>query len=424
MGLFGGDGSGGSFGGAISNFGGVAGGLFGTGQDAGLLGVGQFKAKPVKINEESFGDKESEQRQRDFSAALRQSQNRIAPSMQAANVGQAQTAQAAQIAMAPQSQFRNTQMGLMQALQAQAAGRGPSVAQSQLQAATDRNIAQAMALQASQRGATAGQGLRNVMQATAGANQQAARQAAEIRVQEQLAAQSALAGLSEAGRAQDIGLAQAQAGLQQQAGLANQEAINQFRIQQALLQQQAGQANLDARLQQTGLNDAQSRFFNQGLMQMEDADRQAVMDLEKLKVQQALGIVNANQQGYAAASQARGGLLGNIGSGIAMAASDERLKTDIKDGSQKLTEFVRALSASEYRYKDKKHGEGTYISPMAQELEKTELGKDMVIDTPEGKMVNYARAAGSMLSATAMLNKKVEDLEGRLAQVLSSKRSA
>ncbi len=78
---------------------------------------------------------------------------------------------------------------------------------------------------------------------------------------------------------------------------------------------------------------------------------------------------------------------------------------------KKLDEFVSNLKAYKYKYKDPAHGDGTYVSPMAQDLEKSELGKSMVIDTPEGKLVDYSRAAGTMLATAAMLNDRMEDLE-------------
>lgn len=93
------------------------------------------------------------------------------------------------------------------------------------------------------------------------------------------------------------------------------------------------------------------------------------------------------------------------------ANSDENLKTDIKAGDAKLGAFLDAINANEYVYKDKRHGSGRYISPMAQELERTEIGKDMVIDAPHGKMVDYARAAGTILSAQALIHKRLKELE-------------
>ena len=102
--------------------------------------------------------------------------------------------------------------------------------------------------------------------------------------------------------------------------------------------------------------------------------------------------------------------------------SDERLKENISPAISELQEFMDALGAYKYEYKNPAHGQGEHISVMAQELEKSKLGASQVIDTPEGKMVNYGgRLPAVQLAATAMLNKKVNDLEAKLAKVLKDK---
>jgi hypothetical protein len=50
---------------------------------------------------------------------------------------------------------------------------------------------------------------------------------------------------------------------------------------------------------------------------------------------------------------------------------------------------------------------------MAQELEKSELGRRLVKDTPSGKMVDYGRGLGTMLAAIADMNSRVKELETR-----------
>lgn len=108
---------------------------------------------------------------------------------------------------------------------------------------------------------------------------------------------------------------------------------------------------------------------------------------------------------------------GGQAAGYAMHSfSDENLKTDIKDGSKAIRSFLDHISAHEYRYKDDAQGmpvagKGRYVSPMAQELEKTELGKDMVMDTPEGKVVDYGKGFGAMLAANADLHDRLKRLE-------------
>lgn len=85
-------------------------------------------------------------------------------------------------------QTRGNEMALLKQYQDMAAGTGPSLAQGQLQQATDRNLAQAMALGAAQQGQGLGyaSALRNIADQSAAARQQAAAQAAMIRNAEQM----------------------------------------------------------------------------------------------------------------------------------------------------------------------------------------------------------------------------------------------
>jgi len=134
----------------------------------------------------------------------KQQQDRLLQQQQFVNALQAQSPQA----IAAQQQ-------LLKQLQGQAMGTaGPSVAQRQLAETTAENAQRQAALMASQRGASANLGLlaRNISDVGAGAQQQAARQAATLRAQEQLAAQQGLAGLTgqqlgQIGQAQQTGLA-------------------------------------------------------------------------------------------------------------------------------------------------------------------------------------------------------------------------
>lgn len=90
------------------------------------------------------------------------------------------------------------QQALAGQLAAQAQGKGPSVARTQLAQTTGENIAAQQALMAGQRGASANVGAMARQAGLLGARtqQQAAGQAATLRAQEQLAAQAALAGLT------------------------------------------------------------------------------------------------------------------------------------------------------------------------------------------------------------------------------------
>lgn len=99
--------------------------------------------------------------------------------------------------------------------------------------------------------------------------------------------------------------------------------------------------------------------------------------------------------------------------------SDENAKTNITSGEGDLQEFLDALGAYSYDYKDKAHGEKTYVSPMAQELEKSKIGQSAIVVDPKSgyKQVNYARIAGAQLSATALVNNKVKTLDSRVKEL-------
>lgn len=104
------------------------------------------------------------------------------------------------------------------------------------------------------------------------------------------------------------------------------------------------------------------------------------------------------------------------------AASDVNVKQDIKQGESELQEFLDSLGVYDYEYKDPKYGEGRRISPMAQEIEKTPLGKAAISTNDEGyKIVDYGKLGGTMLASLAMLNHKYNDLEDTIKKGLKLK---
>jgi hypothetical protein len=98
--------------------------------------------------------------------------------------------------------------------------------------------------------------------------------------------------------------------------------------------------------------------------------------------------------------------------------SDETQKEEIAPSGKDIQQFLDAMgNPKSYKYKDTNlqgTAEGKMISPMAQELEKSELSKEYVIDGEDGiKRVDYGspRMMGLALSALAHLNQKVKKLE-------------
>lgn len=103
----------------------------------------------------------------------------------------------------------------------------------------------------------------------------------------------------------------------------------------------------------------------------------------------------------------------NMFGGLMM--SDETQKQDVEPANPQIKDFLNQINAYNYTYKNpERDGQGTFTSPMAQELEKTELGKQAVVETPQGKMVNYARLGGVNLAAVSVLYKEQEKMKAQL----------
>jgi len=170
--------------------------------------------------------------------------------------------------------FRTQQLGFLDTLQKQATGQTPSLAEAQYQAAQDQNLKAALAQQASMRGQNVGLQLRQAQNLRANTAADTARQGALLRMQEQNQNQTLYANALQQGRTGDI---------------SSQQTQNQM-IQY---------------------------YTSQGLS-LQQAQWQAMMDLEKQKAQQwALayqtnaGLAGANAQ---ADSRLTGSVLGAIGS--------------------------------------------------------------------------------------------------------------
>jgi hypothetical protein len=170
----------------------------------------------------------------------------------------------------PQDQWRQQQQQLSQALWQQAMGEGPSIAQEQLKRGTEDSLSSAMALGASQRGAGGAGALRGIQNQQAGISQRMAGDSAMLRLQEQMQARGQLGGLLSGARGQD--------------------------------------------LQNQGMNDSQVQFYLSKGMDLDNAQRQANMDFERMK-QGDFGQQRDLQ--YKSEQEARGnrmGMLNTIGS--------------------------------------------------------------------------------------------------------------
>lgn len=262
-----------------------------------------------------------------------------------------------------------SQQNLIQDLQTQAAGQGPSLAEAQLKAASDRNLAQQVAAAASGRGGNQAAIQRQLARQQQASGQQVAQDAAQARIQEQVAARN------------QLGSAIAQ---QQNAGLTQTSDARQQRLSGQIAGAQSSQALEQLKLQRAG----------------QAAQLQAAVPADKSWLQGALGT------------------LGDVATFGATAFSDKKLKKDIKDGDKSTAEFLDAISAKTFKFKDGKQalpgaekGGKEQLGILAQDLEKSKLGKNMVQDTDMGKMIDMAQGFGAVLAAQANLNKRLSEIE-------------
>lgn len=117
---------------------------------------------------------------------------------------------------------------------------------------------------------------------------------------------------------------------------------------------------------------------------------------------------------------------GSAPQGVASRVSDENEKKNIKEDDKKISEYLNSIHPYDYSYIDPEkpgRGYGRYVSPMAQEFEKSELGKSAVKETPDGKMVDYSKLLGTMTAADAYLNERLNKLEGKKSDKLISAKS-
>jgi len=253
---------------------------------------------------------------------------------------------------------QNYQTELFGDLQSRVAGNKPSVAEQQFSNSLDQLRAQQASQAASQGGYNPAAQRASAFN-TAQIGQQGAGQAALLRAQEQNAAEQLFANALNQARGQDF---------QRQMGF---EQLGFNRDQLTAQQNQAYEQNM--------LN-----------KYMADIGRQ-----QDAQGRQAAGI---------------GSLLQGGGSVAAM-FSDRNLKKDIRRGDHSIEEFLNELSAFQYKYKK---GDGKdKLGVMAQDLEKSKLGKQMVLETPDGKMVDYGQGFSAMMAAIAYLNDKVKKVEGK-----------
>jgi hypothetical protein len=224
------------------------------------------------------------------------------------------------------------------------------------------------------------------------------------------------------------------------AAMGNQAATLDVLKQNAAAGNQAAIENLNAALEKAGLDDAMQKAFMQNELGLSLESIAATERRKASRLGQKTTLAQMGERRDLAAAGMKTGITQNImqaqlglgqsqqaaqaqqtAAGIGAAGqlaaayfSDINLKKDINLSGDRLDDFLNKLESYDYDYKDSNHGEGRQTSVMAQDLEKSDIGKKAIIETEDGKMVDYSKLLPEMLAATAKTHKRISKLEEAL----------
>lgn len=177
----------------------------------------------------------------------------------------------------------------------------------------------------------------------------------------------------------------------------------------AQTQQQASLARL-AEMQQA------AQLYGGAIGQQADYGQQ----MDQLRANQEIAQLNAQTGAATATQQGRmgifSGLAGGAGTGLTMLAaggSDEKIKKNINYDEKEVSKMFEKLKSATFEYKDKDEGKGKYAGVMAQDLEKSKVGKDMVMETPEGKHVDMNKMIFALVAQVNNMNKQLSKMNKR-----------
>ena len=154
----------------------------------------------------------------------------------------------------------------------------------------------------------------------------------------------------------------------------------------------------------------------QDMQQGEDMFRQAALGKISGSGMQAAQRSAANK---AAGTAAAGAGIAGLATIIAAFVSDERLKSDVseKKGKAELRDMLKKMKPVNYDMGGKNES-----GILAQDLERSEAGREMVKRGPAGlRMVDTNEASKKMLAAMALMHEDNESLKARLAKLEGKK---
>lgn len=116
-----------------------------------------------------------------------------------------------------------------------------------------------------------------------------------------------------------------------------------------------------------------------------------------------MGGANASSAALMASANQMSNLMGQGAGMVGMIASDRRVKKNVRAVSQSdIKEFKDNITPYEFNYTDDKFGKGDWIGVMAQDLEKSKLGRTVVETGNDGvKRINHGKLSSLMLAMNA-----------------------
>ena len=356
-----------------------------------------------------------------------------------------------------------------QYLRERASGEAPSIARNVLRQETDRNLAGTVAQTLANRGAGAGLGARNALRAMADINQQAAGQGVIADLQERYAAQNALVeaelktmGLNDAQistimsqlmtqreadrqalmdyqslKAQSqlaaSGIdAQAFADWQARRGAGVNQAVGAgMGVLSSLLGffgsdagaktgiESAGSSPIEPMLEPGGgmdfasfLKGPQGNAISSGVADLSKSFMSAARDFPRQTgANPYMQYLTVSDVGSKMGIESIGSLASALPFLSTILPSDENQKMNIRQMLDTLDPYTYQYK-NPVRFGDPGDPNKRFVGVMAQDLERAgPIGESMVVNTPEGKMIDGGKGVGALLAAATDLNDRVKELE-------------
>ena len=243
------------------------------------------------------------------------------------------------------------------------------------------------------------------------ANMQAYNQQAQTQAQLQNAVNLANAnnqtGVSQTNANNYTSASQSNAQLANAVNLANASQQNSMAQAQGQLTQQTNAQNQSAAQKQQDMIQQQQQNYAQNAL---TASGQAMAGTASAANSAASALNAKNQQNAALMN------LGTTGLATYM-TSDRNAKTDVRNSAAEIAEFTRSIKPQSWRYKDPDMpgaAPGERFGVMAQDLEKSKVGRSLVSEGPNGyKQIDTNQAVGAILATLSQMNRRIDRAEAR-----------